>query len=93
MLMRYQLEHRDIANFLVLAKELHFRRSAELLYISQPALSRQIKKLESQLGLKLFERHNRKVELTTVGSYLKEEWQRYMSDLDRTVEHLSLIHI
>ena len=89
--MRYQLEHRDIANFLVLAKELHFRRSAELLYISQPALSRQIKKLESQLGLKLFERHNRKVELTTVGSYLKEEWQRYMSDLDRTVEHARLL--
>ena len=90
--MKHQLEHRDIAHFLVLAEELHFRKSADLLYLSQPALSRQIKKLESQLGLKLFDRHNRKVELTTAGAYLKEEWHRHMSDLERTIEHARLLH-
>ncbi len=85
--MKYQIEYREITNFLILAEELHFRKSADLLYLSQPALSRQIKKLEANLGIQLFDRHNRKVELTAAGQYLKTEWTRYISDLDRTIEH------
>lgn len=85
--MKHQIEYRDITSFLILAEELHFRKSADLLYLSQPALSRQIKKLETNLDLKLFDRDNRNVELTAAGRYLKSEWARYVSDLDRTIDH------
>ncbi|MGH3461196.1 MAG: LysR family transcriptional regulator [Kribbellaceae bacterium] len=53
--------------FLVLAEELHFTRAAERLYLSQPALSNQIRRLERVLGLELFERTSRGVSLTAAG--------------------------
>lgn len=56
--------------FLVLAEELHFTRAAERLYLSQPALSNQIRRLERQLGLTLFDRTNRGVVLTPAGQAL-----------------------
>ena len=56
--------------FLVLAEELHFTRAAERLYLSQPALSNQIRRLERQLDLTLFDRTNRGVVLTPAGEAL-----------------------
>ncbi len=71
--MSNQLEFRHFKYFLAVAKELHFRKAAEQLFISQPGLSRQIKQMEDDLDIKLFERHNRKVELTKAGRYLQRE--------------------
>ena len=57
--MGYQLEIRHIKYFLAVAEDLHFRKAAEKLNISQPALSKQIKELEDHTGIQLFKRNNR----------------------------------
>lgn len=62
-----QLELRQLNYFKVLAEELHYRKAAELLFISQSALSQQIKHLEGILKVSLFERSNRKVTLSEAG--------------------------
>tara|TARA_R110002126_G_scaffold89297_2_gene213467 strand:+ start:970 stop:1869 length:900 start_codon:yes stop_codon:yes gene_type:complete len=87
-----QLEFRHLKYFLAVAEDLHFRKAAERLYISQPGLSRQIKQMEDDLGMKLFERHNRKVELTEAGDYLKNELTRNLRQLDDIINHAKLLH-
>ena len=89
--MSNQLEMRHIRYFLAVAEDLHFRNAAEKLYISQPGLSRQIKRMEVDLGVKLFLRHNRKVELTSTGKYLKEEFSRLKRELDGVLSHAQLL--
>ena len=89
--MSNQLELRHLRYFLTLAEELHFRKAAEKLFISQPGLSRQIKQLEDDLGITLFERHNRKVVLSPTGVYLKKEIGILLKNLDTVITHSQLI--
>lgn len=58
---------RDLKYFVNLAETRHFGRAAEISHVSQPTLSMQLKKLEDELGVSLFERNNRNVMLTPVG--------------------------
>ncbi|WP_242092920.1 LysR family transcriptional regulator [Aestuariivivens sediminicola] len=86
-----QLELRHLNYFLAVAEDLHYRKAAERLFISQPGLSRQIKQMEEALGIQLFERHNRKVELTKAGLYLKQEITRNLKQLERIIAHARLL--
>jgi LysR family hydrogen peroxide-inducible transcriptional activator len=58
---------RDLKYILAVAETRHFGRAADRCFVSQPTLSGQIKKLEDELGVVIFERTNRSVEVTTVG--------------------------
>lgn len=90
--MSNQIEFRHYKYFLALAEDLHFRKAAERLFISQPGLSRQIKQMEEILGFSLFERHNRKVNLTMAGLYLQKELTNNFKRLNEIVNHAKLLN-
>ena len=74
--------------FIAVAEQLHFGRAAASLHISQPPLSRAIRALEERLGMALFVRNRRKVELTPAGVRLLEDARRTLGQLERTVLEL-----
>lgn len=71
---------RDLRYFVSVAEELHFTRAADRLFVSQPALSKQIGMLERQLGARLFERGRDGVRLTPVGTALLPHARLVLAD-------------
>lgn len=80
------IEDRELRSFVVLAEQLHFGKSANLLHISQPALSKQIKGLEEKIGGPLLLRNRRDVSLTAAGTLFYEEARRIIRDLDSLLD-------
>src|SRR2546428_3092312 len=74
--------------FVAVAERLHFGRAAGALHFSQPPLSRAIRALEERLGVTLFARSRRRVELTPEGARLLEETRRVIAQIERTVLEL-----
>src|SRR5258708_6658508 len=84
------LEPRLLRYFMGVANELHFGRAAARLYISQPSLSNQTRKLERTLGTDLFVRTSRQVELTPAGRALLEEAPVALAALEGAAERTRL---
>jgi monoterpene epsilon-lactone hydrolase len=79
------IELRHLRAFVAVAEELNFGRAAERLYVSQPALSRQIRALEQLVGTELLRRSTHRVELTLAGQALLERARRLLLDVDEAV--------
>jgi DNA-binding transcriptional LysR family regulator len=79
------VELRQLRYFVAVAEELHFGRAAERLHMSQSPLSRAIRELERDLGLVLFVRTTRRVELTPAGGVLLERTRRALAELDGAI--------
>jgi LysR family transcriptional regulator, carnitine catabolism transcriptional activator len=82
------MNQRQLRMFTVLAKEGHFSRASELLHISQPALTRAIQELESQLGVPLFIRTTRQLSLSEDGKRFLPMAQRLLSDIEQMTQEL-----
>jgi DNA-binding transcriptional LysR family regulator len=84
------MELRQIRSFLSVAETLHFGRSAELIHLSQPALSLQIRALEDEVGVRLFERNRRKTVLTAAGLAFRKDAAAAVSQLDQAIRQARL---
>src|SRR5258708_276571 len=82
---RMDLDMRKLRYFVAVAERLHFGRAAAPLYMTQPALSRQIRRFEEELGVELLERNSRQVTLTLAGKRLAEDGARLLTGSEAAI--------
>jgi DNA-binding transcriptional LysR family regulator len=80
------MELHDLRYFVAVAEDLHFGRAAERLHMTQPALSRQIQALEAELGVQLFQRTKRSVQLTIAGQAFFEEAKQILRHMEQAIQ-------
>ena len=85
------MEIRQLRYFLMLTQELHFKRAADKLFIVQPALTKQIQDLESELGVILFDRNKRNVKLSVAGEYFKNEVKKVFEGLEKAKNEIKQV--
>lgn len=88
---QFPFELRHLVYFHEVARRLHFRRAATALAVTQPALSRQIQQLERALGVDLFVRHSRRVELTPEGRLLAQKCAQLFPQVHGLVEEIGAL--
>jgi LysR family cyn operon transcriptional activator len=79
------MEIRNLRSFLAVAETAHFTRAARKVHLSQSTLSHQIKELEQEIGVPLFDRGGRQVRLTAAGMILREHARRAIRTLDEAI--------
>lgn len=82
------MELRTLKYFLAVATELNITHAAQKLNISQPPLSRQLAQLEEELGVKLFIRGKRRIQLTEEGKYLAQQAENILNMAEHTTQQL-----
>ncbi|MAM76804.1 MAG: LysR family transcriptional regulator [Tistrella sp.] len=85
------IENRLLTSFVAVAEELHFGRAAARLNLAQPALSRQIMMLEDRLRVRLFDRTQRRVELTAAGRAFLERARRILAEIERATDEVKRV--
>lgn len=81
----YKISLTDMQILLLAAKYKNFSKAAEVLYISQPMVTKCIKRLETELGIQLFDRTSRSVELTYAGDFLTKRWKSLLAEIEASV--------
>lgn len=81
-----RIDLKQMKAFLAVAEHLHFKRAADVMFITQPALSRMIKGLEEELGAELFLRTTRHVALTEAGKLFRQECNQVFRHIERGVD-------
>lgn len=84
------MEIRILRYFLTVAREENITRAADILYITQPTLSRQIAGLEKEMGVKLFERGTKKITLTNEGILLRRRAEEILELVDKTEKEIMI---
>jgi len=79
---------RQLRAFLAVSRQRHFRRAAEQVHLTQPAVSRHIAELEAELGVRLFDRNTREVVPTEAGRYLHNAVERVLDELESVLAHV-----
>ncbi|HEY0668414.1 MAG TPA: LysR family transcriptional regulator [Sphingobacteriaceae bacterium] len=82
----------QIKNFLATAEVLNFHKASDKMFIAQPALSRQIKNLENEIGAVLFDRTKKQIKLTAAGIFFRNEMKRILEQLEQTKTRAGQIH-
>lgn len=80
------MELRHLHYFIAVDEELHFSRAAERLRMAQPPLSQQIRDLETELGVQLFERTKRLIRLTDAGQVFLEQAYLVLAQIEQAIQ-------